>query len=111
MANTDSTIKVKSSIKKGVATIKLLVSHPMETGFRKNKKGKKIPANFIQELTCDHGGNAVLDAQINGTISTNPYFKFKFDGAKKGDTIKVSWKDNMGKSDSSEIEIPSKRRR
>lgn len=108
MANT---IKVKSNIKKGVATIKLLVSHPMETGFRKNKKGKLIPAHFIQELTCTHSGNTVLDAQLNGTISTNPYFKFKFDGAKKGDTLKVAWVDNKGEKDSAEIEIPSKRKK
>ncbi|MDH5612924.1 MAG: thiosulfate oxidation carrier complex protein SoxZ, partial [Gammaproteobacteria bacterium] len=39
MANTSSTIQVRSSIKKGVATIKCLVSHPMETGMRKDKKG------------------------------------------------------------------------
>lgn len=110
MANSD-TIKVKSSLKKGVATIKLLVSHPMETGQRKDKKGKLIPAKFIQELTCVHGGNTVLDAQLNGTISTNPYFKFKFSGAKDGDTIKVSWSDNTDGKDSAEFEIPSKRKK
>lgn len=110
MANT-STIKVKSSVKKGVATIRLLVSHPMETGLRKDKKGKIIPAKFIQELSCTHNGDMVLDAQLNATISANPYIKFKFDGANKGDTIKVSWKDNSGGSDSIELEIPTKRRK
>lgn len=111
MANTDSTIQVKSSVKKGVATIRLLVDHPMETGMRKDKKGNLIPAKFIQELTCEHGGNTVLDAQLNSTISTNPYVKFKFSGANKGDTIKVSWADNTGAKDSAEIEIPSKKRK
>lgn len=111
MANTDSTIKVKSSVKKGVATIRLLVDHPMETGMRKDKKGNLIPAKFIQELTCEHGGDTVLDAQLNGSVSTNPYVKFKFSGAKDGDSIKVSWKDNTGGSDSAEIEIPSKRKK
>ena len=108
MANT---IKVKSSVKKGVATIRLLVSHPMETGLRKDKKGKIIPAKFIQELSCEHGGDTVLDAQLNGSVSTNPYIKFKFNGANKGDTIKVSWSDNTGAKDSAEIEIPTKKRK
>ena len=111
MSNTSSTIKVRSSVKKGVATIKCLVSHPMETGMRKNKKGKLIPAEFIQELTCEHGGNTVLDAQLNGSVSTNPYIKFKFSGAKDGDTIKISWVDNTGAKDSAEIEIPTKRKK
>ena len=111
MANTDSTIKVKSSVKKGVATIRLLVSHPMETGLRKDKKGNLIPAKFIQELTCEHGGDVVLDAQLNGTISTNPYIKFKFNGANKGDTIKVNWKDNTGASDAEELVIPTPRKK
>ena len=108
---TSSTIQVRSSVKKGVATIKCLVSHPMETGMRKDKKGKLIPAKFIQNLSCEHAGNVVLDAELNGSVSTNPYLKFKFSGASKGDTIKVSWVDNKGDKDSVEVEIPTKRRR
>ena len=108
---TSSTIQVRSSVKKGVATIKCLVSHPMETGMRKDKKGKLIPAKFIQNLSCEHAGNVVLDAELNGTVSTNPYIKFKFIGAKDGDTLKVSWVDNKGDKDSVEVEIPTKRRK
>ena len=41
--------------------VKALISHAMETGQRKDKKtGKKIPAHFIQEVTCSHNGNTVL---------------------------------------------------
>ena len=78
---------------------------------RKDKKGKLIPAKFIQNLSCEHAGNVVLDAELNGSVSTNPYIKFKFSGATKGDTIKVSWVDNKGDKDSVEVEIPTKRRR
>lgn len=107
MANT---IQIRSSIKKGVATIKCLVSHPMETGMRKDKKGNLIPAKFIQNLTCEHAGNVVLDTELSGAVSTNPYIKFDFSGAKDGDTIKVSWVDNTGEKDSTEVEIPTKRK-
>lgn len=108
---TSSTIQVRSSVKKGVATIKCLISHPMETGMRKDKKGKLIPAKFIQNLSCEHAGNIVLDAELNGSVSTNPYIKFKFSGAKKGDTLKLNWVDNKGDKDSVEVEIPTKRRK
>ncbi|MDH5485725.1 MAG: thiosulfate oxidation carrier complex protein SoxZ, partial [Gammaproteobacteria bacterium] len=73
---------------------------------RKDKKtGKKIPANFIQEVSCDHNGNNVLTALWGTAISKNPYLSFKFKGAKSGDTLKVNWVDNQGKSDSIEAKI------
>lgn len=99
-------IKVRAKAKKGVATIKCLISHPMETGLRKDKKsGRKIPAEFIQEVTCEHGGNTVLHGQWNSSLSKNPFLSFKFDDAKSGDSIKISWVDNKGNSDSTEAKI------
>ena len=99
-------IKVRAKAKDGVATVKCLISHPMETGMRKDKKtGDPIPAHFIQEVTCEHGGKTVLSAQWNSSISKNPYLSFKFSGAKSGDSIKISWVDNKGESDSVEAKI------
>lgn len=78
----------------------------METGIRKDKKsGRKIPAEFIQEITCEHGGKTVLHGQTNSSLSKNPFLSFKFDDAKSGDSIKISWVDNKGNSDSTEAKI------
>ena len=99
-------IKVRAKVKNGVATVKSLINHPMETGLRKDKKtGKKIPAHFIQEVNVEHGGKNVLNAQWSGAISKNPFLSFKFSGANSGDTIKISWVDNKGESDSTEAKI------
>jgi sulfur-oxidizing protein SoxZ len=38
-------------------------------------------------------------------VSKNPYLSFKFVGAKAGDTIKLSWVDNKGESDSAETQV------
>lgn len=101
-----SSIKVRAKVKNGEAKVKCLISHPMETGLRKDKKTKKlIPAHFIQEVVCEHDGKTVMNAQWNGTISKNPFLSFIFTGAKSGDTIKISWVDNTGKSDSTEAPI------
>ena len=101
-----SSIKVRAKVKDGEATVKCLISHPMETGLRKDKKTKQlIPAQFIQEVVCEHGGKTVMNAQWNATISKNPFLSFKFSGAKSGDTIKVSWVDNTGKSDATEAKM------
>jgi sulfur-oxidizing protein SoxZ len=99
-------IKLRAKAKDGVATVKALISHPMETGLRKDKKtGKAIPAEFIQEVVCESGGKTVLNAQWGSAISKNPFISFKFSGAKSGDSIKISWVDNKGNSDSLESSI------
>ena len=92
-------IKIRAKERKGVVTVKALMNHTMETGLRKDKKtGKLIPAHFIQEVTCKSGDNTVLEAAWGGAISKNPYLSFKYQG-KKGDSLTLSWLDNMGKSD------------
>jgi len=99
-------IKVRAKVKGGVTVVKALVSHTMETGQRKDKKtGKLIPAHFIQEVTCSHNGANVLTADWGTAISKNPYLSFKFKGANAGDTLKMSWVDNKGESDSVEAKI------
>jgi sulfur-oxidizing protein SoxZ len=99
-------IKLRAKAKDGEATVKALISHPMETGLRKDKKtGQPIPAEFIQEVVCESGGKTVLSAQWGSAISKNPFLSFKFSGAKAGDSIKVSWVDNKGNSDSLEDKI------
>lgn len=92
-------IRIRAKMKGDVAEVKALMSHPMETGLRKNKKtGKKIPAHFIKEVVCEHKGNKVLVASWGVAVSKNPYLSFKFKGAAKGDMIKVSWVDNTGET-------------
>lgn len=99
-------IKVRAKINGGTTVVKALISHPMETGLRKDKKtGKKIPAHFIQEVNCELNGSNVLTAHWGTAVSKNPYLSFKFSGAKAGDKLKVSWVDNKGDSDSAEVKI------
>jgi len=97
-----SSIKLRAKAKGGEVSVKTLISHPMETGLRKDKKtGQKIPAHFIQEVTVKANGKEVLVAEWGPAVSKNPYLSFKYAGA-AGDKISLSWKDNTGKSDSIE---------
>lgn len=100
-----SSIKIRAKAKNGVVTVKALISHKMETGLRKNKKtGKIIPAHFIETVDCDHNGAPIMSAEWGVAISKNPYLSFKFAGA-SGDKVKLSWKDNTGKSDTLETKV------
>lgn len=99
-------IRIRAKMKGDVTEIKALMSHPMETGLRKNKKtGKKIPAHFIKEVTCEHKGKNVMVASWGVAVSKNPYLSFKFKGGAKGETIKVSWSDNKDGKASAEAKI------
>jgi sulfur-oxidizing protein SoxZ len=102
-----SSIKMRATLgDDGVTTVKILISHPMDTGLVKDKKtGNLIPAHFIQEVVCEHNGNNVLTAEWGPAVSKNPYLSFRFKGAKAGDTVKVNWVDNQGNSDSGEATI------
>lgn len=99
-------IKIRAKLKDGTTTVKCLMSHPMETGLRKDRKtGKMIPAHFISEVMADSGGKTVMSANWSGGISKNPYLSFSFNGASKGDEVTISWKDNQGNSDSETAKI------
>jgi sulfur-oxidizing protein SoxZ len=99
-------IKIRAKTKDGVTTVKTLMSHKMETGLRKDSKtGEKIPAHHITEVTAEHNGSLVMTANWGGAISKNPYLSFKFNGGASGDTVKITWVDNMGKGDSAEAAI------
>ena len=95
-----SAVKLRAKVKKGVIDIKCLMSHPMETGLRKDKKtGEKIPAHFIQSVVAEKNGVPFMQADFNSTISKNPYLRVQVAG-EKGDEIKVSWTDNKGQTGS-----------
>lgn len=87
-------------------TVKVLMKHPMHTGLLKDKKtGEIVPAHFIQEIKCEHNGSPVMNIDSGPAVSKNPYLSFRALGCKKGDTIKVSWVDNKGASETSETKV------
>jgi len=70
-----STIRARARLKGDTTTVKALITHNMETGQRKNKKtGKLIPAQFIQEVTCQHKGKTVVLAQWGPAVSKKPLY-------------------------------------
>jgi len=99
-------IKIRAKEKNGIVTVKSLLKHPMETGNRKDKKtGKKIPAHYITEVNCEVNGKTVMTAYLGPGVSKDPYMSFDVKGAKKGDTVKLSWVDNKGESASGEVTV------
>jgi sulfur-oxidizing protein SoxZ len=98
-------MKIRAQMKGDVAEVRVLMSHAMETGQRKDAAGKVVPAHFIQSLTVEVGGKKIVDGQIGTSVSRNPVFGFKMKGAKVGDKVVVSWIDNKGDKRSDEAAV------
>jgi len=89
-------MRIRAQVKDGVADVRVLMAHPMETGFRKDSAGAVVPARYIEEVKATSGGKTVLTARWGPAISQNPYLQFRFKGAKVGDKVTIVWTDNTG---------------
>ncbi len=98
-------VKIRAKLKGDIAAVKSLMPHPMETGTRKDDAGNVIPAHYIETVTCEHNGKVVLVADWGPSVSKNPYFSFVISAAKSGDTVKISWTDNLGEASSGETTL------
>lgn len=98
-------MKMRAQLKGDYVEVKVLMSHPMETGRRKADDGNVVPAHFVQLLTATLNGKPVLEAQWGTGISKNPYLTFRLKGANIGDKVAVTWHDNFGATATQEIVV------
>jgi sulfur-oxidizing protein SoxZ len=98
-------MKIRATLQGDVADVRVLMAHPMETGQRKDASGKIVPLHFIQSISAQLNGRTVFSADISQAISRNPVFAFKVKGAKAGDKIAITWKDNKGESRTDETTV------
>ena len=89
-------MKIRATTLGDSTEVKVLMSHEMESGQRKDAQGQTIPAWFIQNVIVTWNGRTVLSAQWGTAVSKNPFLSFKFKGGAKGDRIAISWMDNRG---------------
>jgi sulfur-oxidizing protein SoxZ len=89
-------VRVPASASAGEAVVlKTLISHPMESGQRKDSSGNPIPRSIINRFTCEFNGKSVVDIAMDPAISTNPYFEFEAVVDAAGD-FKFTWYDDDG---------------
>lgn len=101
-----STIRLKTKTSDGVTTVRAIIRHPMETGFRiDSETSELVPAHYINEVIVKHNGNVVMSCDWSRAVSKNPYLSFMFKGADVGDKLELTWRDNKNKSDSIETLI------
>ena len=105
MAAPKPRVKVPKTASKGeVITIKTLISHPMESGQRKDKQGNVIPRQIINKFTCEYNGQVVFSCDLEPAVSANPYLEFNAKVEDSG-TFKFTWLDDDGSTYSTENKI------
>ncbi len=98
-------MRIRAQVAGDKATVRVLMSHEMETGQRKDAAGKVIPAWYIQEVRALLNGKPVLTAEWGPSVSKNPFLQFNVKGAKVGDKVSVTWKDNKGETRTDEAVV------
>ncbi|MDP2366632.1 thiosulfate oxidation carrier complex protein SoxZ [Rhodoferax sp.] len=98
-------MRIRAQVTGGNATVRVLMAHEMETGQRRDAAGKLVPAWHITEVTATHNGKTVMTAEWGAGVAKNPFMQFTVKGAKAGDKVGVTWKDNRGESRSDEATV------
>ena len=88
--------RIRATAQDSGAVVRVLMTHDMESGYRKDAAGGPVAAWYIAEVTATLNGTSVLTAQWGPGVSANPFLQFRLKAAKVGDTVGIAWKDNRG---------------
>jgi sulfur-oxidizing protein SoxZ len=89
-------INVPPRAKRGeIIELKALISHPMETGFRRTQVGAVIPRNIIRLFVCTYNGAEVFRADLHPAIAANPFIAFSTIAIESG-TLQFHWTGDNG---------------
>ncbi len=84
-------VKVPKQARRGeIIEIRTLISHVMETGFRRTETGALIPRDILRLFVCSYNGEEVFRAEIHPAIAANPYFAFTAVATETG-TLTFTW--------------------
>ncbi|HEX7052679.1 MAG TPA: thiosulfate oxidation carrier complex protein SoxZ [Burkholderiales bacterium] len=89
-------IRLPKPAKRGeVIRVRLLIQHPMETGYRLDASGRKVPKNAIRSLVCRYSGVEVFRAELSPGIAANPFLEFPTIATESGE-LEFTWVDDAG---------------
>lgn len=89
-------IQIPATAKTGdVIEIRILIQHPMETGYRVDDVGRNIPRNTIRSLTCTYNGAEIFRVDMSSGIVADPYLQFTTIAQTSG-VIECTWIDDAG---------------
>jgi sulfur-oxidizing protein SoxZ len=98
-------IQVPATVRRGEPfEVRVIMQHPMETGFRRDVQGQAIPVNIVDRMVCRYGGADVFRAEFGTGIAANPYVSF-YVVARQSGPIDVEWSDDRGQQGRSSASV------
>jgi sulfur-oxidizing protein SoxZ len=89
-------INVPARAKRGeIIEIKTLISHVMETGYRRTQLGVAIPRDIVRRFVCTYNGAEVFRAELHPAIAANPFIAFSTLAVESG-TLTFQWTGDNG---------------
>jgi sulfur-oxidizing protein SoxZ len=87
-----------------IIEIKTLISHVMETGYRRTETGTPIPRDIVTEFSCTYNGTEIFRADLHQAISANPFITF-FTVAMESGTLEFRWIGDNGFEETAQAKI------
>jgi sulfur-oxidizing protein SoxZ len=100
-------INIPRSARRGeVITIRTLIQHPMESGYRPGADGEVAPRDIIRRFTCTYGEEVVFSAEFSPAVAANPFLSFTTTAIASG-TIRLHWEGDNGfaQTETRQIEV------
>jgi sulfur-oxidizing protein SoxZ len=98
-------IRMPTQARKGeIIEIKTLISHPMETGYRRDAMGQPIPRHIVNRFACRYNGEVVFQADLFPAIAANPFLSFFTVATDSGEVI-LQWTDDQGRTESETVRL------
>jgi sulfur-oxidizing protein SoxZ len=98
-------INVPPRAKRGdIIEIKTLMSHIMETGYRRTAAGDLVPRDIITSFACRYNGNEIFRADLFPAIAANPFITF-FTVATESGKFEFEWIGDKGFSETASASI------
>jgi len=89
-------INVPPKAKHGdIIEIKTLMSHIMETGYRRTATGDIVPRDIITSFICRYNGAEIFRAELFPAVAANPFIAFFTIAAESG-TFDFEWTGDNG---------------
>jgi sulfur-oxidizing protein SoxZ len=89
-------VQIPKEAKRGeIVEIRIVIQHPMETGYRRDDVGRPIKRNVINAFSCKFNGAQIFRADMSSGISANPYLQF-YTVAEASGEFEFYWIDDEG---------------
>jgi len=98
-------IDMPRQVRRGQAfEIRVMIGHPMETGYRRGSDGDRLPRDILTDFRCEFEGDPVFSARLYPSISANPFLSFSMVADRSGELV-FSWRGDRGFSHTERVTL------